>query len=739
MASTQHAEERELGVQRKRKISHQSVQQNNRRLGLESLEHRWLLTAIAVPSSTSGEIDSGEVDSYWFEAREGALYSIDSTAERLFMPTVELRDGDGKLLRDGTPIHWTAPSGGTFFLNVLDGKGTYQLDIEAIDYLDDHGNSLSMATALDVPFVKGGEINVSHDLDFFSFKAKEGVQYEIYSSSVTLTGLRTLLRDSDGNYLGRHLFSQGEASQSLVWTSPTTATYFVSVDDTYYEGEGAYSLGVRAIPDDHGGVFFTATSINDVPSLTKGKIEFGNDVDFFSFPTVAGTTYRLSALRDQGGLLPIVIYLSDGVTVAEGPCYGCQWNAPSSGTYFLAVSGADSYQVEIDFVAYDDDHGQEATMIAVGSQAAGQIEVLGDADYFSFSAVGGTIYNFFASGAPGLTVGLAVYDVDRQTQLESAGQRRFTHSLGPLISWKAPSSDVYFVRVYDAGADHVGAYTLHLEEPIDDQRGGVAEATPISLPMTIEGNFDYQLDSDVYSFYLEAGTRFRTVLRNDHVFASQRVLAPGGLAVIEPLGINAQAVWVAPVDGTYFVEVYSYDWRQYENSLGPYKVTVEDLLDCDFDDLGDGCDADDLSLLYIYHFLNGGIFFEEFRENPFFTTAPVDEQIRKWLADASSPDNPLKAKSTDVYVVGDIDLDGDVDSDDLGTLLSSFGSDERKFWSEGDMNGDFRVDSADLGLMLNNFGHMRSTASPGMATAASSVDVFFREFDEDDDEAAKKA
>ena len=56
------------------------------------------------------------------------------------------------------------------------------------------------------------------------------------------------------------------------------------------------------------------------------------------------------------------------------------------------------------------------------------------------------------------------------------------------------------------------------------------------------------------------------------------------------------------------------------------------------------------------------------------------------------------------FSVGDVSLDGIVDSTDLGRLLNNFNQTDVS-WCEGDLTGDHRVDSRDLGLLLNDFGY----------------------------------
>lgn len=88
------------------------------------------------------------------------------------------------------------------------------------------------------------------------------------------------------------------------------------------------------------------------------------------------------------------------------------------------------------------------------------------------------------------------------------------------------------------------------------------------------------------------------------------------------------------------------------------------------------------------------------------TAADIDT----WLGDASDPAN-LYLGGTKTFQLGDADLNGNVDSVDLGLLLNNFGDTSGQDWMGGNMNGDANVDSVDLGLLLNNFGFASASAA----------------------------
>lgn len=98
------------------------------------------------------------------------------------------------------------------------------------------------------------------------------------------------------------------------------------------------------------------------------------------------------------------------------------------------------------------------------------------------------------------------------------------------------------------------------------------------------------------------------------------------------------------------------------------------------------------------------------------TSADIDT----WLADASDPANPY-LNGARTFVIGDVNLDGAVNSADLGLMLNNFSSTSAIDWVNGNMNGDGVVNSADLGLLLNNFTFASASAVPEPATSFMSL------------------
>lgn len=127
-------------------------------------------------------------------------------------------------------------------------------------------------------------------------------------------------------------------------------------------------------------------------------------------------------------------------------------------------------------------------------------------------------------------------------------------------------------------------------------------------------------------------------------------------------------------------------------------VTTSNGLICDADSDGD-CDIADLDLLYAAF----GSASPELDLNGSGTVESGD--IPEWLSLASDPSNTAKLDAAHVYLNGDANLDGSVNSLDLGILLNVFNDTSGLGYASGNLNDDADVNSLDLGIVLNNFNH----------------------------------
>ena len=205
------------------------------------------------------------------------------------------------------------------------------------------------------------------------------------------------------------------------------------------------------------------------------------------------------------------------------------------------------------------DHGCDsgsATAVGVPSTTAGDLEVAGDVDFFSFSAVAGTIYDIevLLSGTlTDSTLSLFAPDGTTLVDFDDDGGDGF----GSKITFETLIGGTYFVGVDSFLGLGAGTYDLDLSSP------GTFAITPIGIPSTSPCEIDPAGDSDWYSFPGTSGTAYEVEVILDTLTDSfLEVFGPGGNSIgfnddidffggnlASKLEINALA------SGTYFVKV----------------------------------------------------------------------------------------------------------------------------------------------------------------------------------------
>ena len=112
----------------------------------------------------------------------------------------------------------------------------------------------------------------------------------------------------------------------------------------------SFRVSRQGEPTDHGNDPVSAQPI-DVPSLTQGGIEQGDDTDWFTFSATAGTEYEFETVLGTLSDNKLRLIDTDGVTTIDEDNNGgvgleseIKWTAPSNGTYFVQVLPYNSTQ-----------------------------------------------------------------------------------------------------------------------------------------------------------------------------------------------------------------------------------------------------------------------------------------------------------------------------------------------------------------------------------------------------------
>ncbi|MCO6455657.1 MAG: pre-peptidase C-terminal domain-containing protein [Pirellulaceae bacterium] len=441
-------------------------------------------TPIAVPSHTAGQIEFA-ADQDWFRLdvvaglRLGIEVLLGSQAGALYDSQLALVDQDGTTVLQlsddidaargqyGSRIDWEAPLTGSYYLQVTGQAtaytGSYEVSVELLG--DDHADQ-PPGTLVAVPSVTPGNLEVATDDDLFSFDAVQGQTYRLTTildtladSTLTLIGTdsTTVLATNDNFY-------SGNPAAFLYWTAPADGRYHVQVAAAGSSDTGGYELALSI--DDHGDYPQVATPIA-LPADTAGELEVKHDADWFSIVATAGTWYRFEA---EGDTLPdpFLALFSGTQLLASNDNYQGQdarlfWQAPADGTYFLKATGHDgagTYRLRA--TALLDDHGNDATLatlVAVPSTTAGQIEIPTDPDWFAFDLEDGGRYRIETLLGTLPDSVLSLYDADGNTLLLRNDDFR---GPGSRIDFTAAGTGRYYAAVTSFRGSLDGSYDFRI-------------------------------------------------------------------------------------------------------------------------------------------------------------------------------------------------------------------------------------------------------------------------------------
>lgn len=353
--------------------------------------------------------------------------------------------------------------------------------------------------------------------------------------------------------------------------------------------------GLHVSADDYGDSPLAAAPLTVGGSPLSGCIEIAGDADYFLFTAVAGRTYRLLTSHLSSGM-DTVLYLfdSDGRSILlvdddSGADGGSEiaWTAPRDGVYFAmvrhaqATAGTGCYAVSV-ATQQVDDHGNEpvsATPLAVGGAARpGFLEQSSDVDVFLFQAERGYAYQIDMSRTNGtgiVRLRLLAEDGAREIAAATAGDEPGD------IEWTAPSAGSRFLEVSGSGGDGVVGYVVRVVQAGygDDFGNSAAAADDLGvLGPVVQGRIEVAEDEDWFRFDAKQNGEYGLTLTpsDGAVFRLALVGADGTLLVDRAAntgGIPVEIDWVAPNEGTYYVEVSAV------GGMGSYTLRLDTTLE----------------------------------------------------------------------------------------------------------------------------------------------------------------
>ena len=476
---------------------------------------------VMVDSSATGNIEysgysSGDRDWFAVDLEADKMYRFDLEGSPTGNGTLRdpylrgIYDANGDRI-DGTSdwssgvglnsrVFFTPDEGATYYISAGSNRyhiGTYTLTVtDVTGYPDDYAADATTTGTVVVGGSATGDVEYRGDADWFAVTLEAGKAY-YFDLKGSPTGDGTLddpylrgIYDEEGDRFDRTRSDDtgvGQRNSRALFTPDEDATYYVSAG-AYGNYQGTYTLAVSEISDDYAADPATTGTVVPDGSAT-GDVEYHGDRDWFAVTLEAGKTYRfdLEGALDGGGNLwnPYLrgIYdangeLIDGTADDDSPGVDrssqVYFRPDEDATYYVSAAGAyrdatGTYTLVVTEIS--DDYAADPTTtgtVAVGGSAMGNIEPLGDRDWFAVDLEADKAYQFDLQGRPGGggtlrdTVLRGIYDSEGRYQSGSYNDD-FGGSRNSRVLFTPDEDATYYVS---AGGyrNYVGTYTLSVEE-----------------------------------------------------------------------------------------------------------------------------------------------------------------------------------------------------------------------------------------------------------------------------------
>ncbi len=591
-------------------------------------------------NAATGILTPGEYDYFVVSLIAGATYTVSLNAANsggLSDPFLYLvgADTNDYLFDDDSggslnaQLEFTPSLSGDYYVVAAgatdyDGGG-YAVSVASAAAPDDYPVDASGTIALGS--VATGVIESRDDLDYFQIRLTAGQTYSITLRGADSDGgslldplLYGIYADALGGFVsGAEDDDSGIGRDSaLVFTPDDTGEYFIAAA-AYGDGTGSYTLEIVAgdsgVDGDVGDGDANAQTITlsaGSGSIT-GSIDFAEDSDWFAVSLLAGVTYTISLLGQDGSGGTLAdpyfagVYDGDGAFLpgTDNDDYGDSFDSQISftpfisGTYFLAaesysgVTGTYTLSVAGAAAAPVETPATTGTTVAIGLNGTvrGVLEAAGDIDWIAATLTGGQTYVFDLMGDDTAFNGLSdpliagIYN-SAGVLLPNTGNDDFGFTRDAQVTFTPGVTGTYYLAATGFD-DDLGAYSLRLRsnQPATDLAGdNPADALTLSVDAAAQsGAIDFARDIDWYKLSLTAGQRYAIDVRGADS-GSGSLADPELVAIYDALGnvipgtggaddeLDVSARFTPVTSGDYYIAVSAAD-----DEVGDYTVAVRDV------------------------------------------------------------------------------------------------------------------------------------------------------------------
>jgi hypothetical protein len=505
----------------------------------------------------------------------------------------------------GATIRFVAAASGTHHIDVAGAfgdTGHYALSIERVAVADAGADRFTQATVtVDAAPVESA-IDRAGDVDWHRVVLEAGRTYRIEALGAAggwgSLGDPRILAVHDAR--GTAIAGTGDASSGLgtdariAFAPRESGTYFVAIDDGRRQDvPGSYRVSVRDdarwadVPAD-------ASTLAEarIGGSVLGRIDDGDDVDWFRAALLPGRSYRIELKPASGDGPPLPDPMLRGVFDAtgrliqgtanddygDGPGARATFTSPG-GTLFVAAASADTrggtYRLAITDVTPPDLPADATTTASIAANAVrtGRVEVAGDRDWFRATLSAGQTYAIALQRDPSSVQPLenpllhGLFDADGRA-IAGTGNDDWGTGFDARFTFTAPKSGTYFISAGGTGPG-IGDYVLSLARvapAADAIANGVATTATIGVGDARTGRIDTPFDEDWYRVRLIGGERYAIDLRGSAsgqgtladprfagVFDAAGRLVPGTPNDDAPGTRDSHLVFAPTTSGTYYL------------------------------------------------------------------------------------------------------------------------------------------------------------------------------------------
>lgn len=260
-----------------------------------------------------------------------------------------------------------------------------------------------------------------------------------------------------------------------------------------------------------------------VNTVTTADISSLGESDLYAVTLEAGVTYTITMTSDDLDSSYLVLRNASNQRVASDYQASAETEATvtytptESGTYYVDLSdlrdtstGQYTILVASEEISNDDYSGSLSTngVVAVDGSTTGEIEELGDSDWFAVEMTANSTYTLTLSTSDLEVPYLVVRDSDGN-EVEDA----FSITDGTVtIEFTADTDGTYYLDVSDLASDSLGTYSVSVDSvyiaPTDDYSSDITTTGTVAVDGIAEGSLETAGDSDWFAVTLVAGSTY---------------------------------------------------------------------------------------------------------------------------------------------------------------------------------------------------------------------------------------